>query len=72
MAEGDLFFLVVVGPEKDILNVMAKKSKEEYVSKDQLKQVVELLKLVLTLDDEEIMKSTVESVIELLEEENSK
>lgn len=37
-----------------------------------LQQVVELLKFVLTLDDEEIVKSTIESVIELLEEEISK
>lgn len=37
-----------------------------------LLQVVELLKFVLTLDDEEIVKSTIESVIELLEEEVNK
>lgn len=40
--------------------------------KQKLIQVIELLKFVLTLDDEEIVKSTVESVIELLEEEISK
>ena len=34
-----------------------------------LQQIVDLLKFVLSLDDEEIIKSTVESVIELLEEE---
>ena len=51
---------------------MPKKSKDEQVSRERLKKVVELLKFVLTLDDEEIVKSTVESVIELLEEENSK
>lgn len=37
-----------------------------------LTQVVGLLKFVLTLDDEEVVKSTIESVIELLEEENNK
>ena len=37
-----------------------------------LTHVVGLLKFVLTLDDEEIVKSTIESVIELLEEENNK
>lgn len=37
-----------------------------------LEQVVALLKFVLTLDDEEIIKSTVESVIEILEEEIGK
>lgn len=39
---------------------------------DKLEQAVELLKFVLTLDDEEIIKSTVESVIEILEEEIGK
>lgn len=34
-----------------------------------LQKIIDLLKLTLTLDDEEIKKSTVESVIELLEEE---
>lgn len=37
-----------------------------------LEQVIELLKFALTLDDEEIIKSTVESVIEILEEEIDK
>lgn len=40
------------------------------VSKNQkLQQIIDLLRFVLTLDDEEIMQSTIESVIELLEEE---
>jgi hypothetical protein len=37
-----------------------------------LKQIVDLLKFSLSLEDEEIIKSTVESVIELLEEEINK
>lgn len=37
-----------------------------------LKQVIELLKFALSLEDEEIIKSTVESVIEILEEEIAK
>ncbi len=37
-----------------------------------LKRIHDLLKFVLTLDDEEIIKSTIESVIELLEEEINK
>lgn len=37
-----------------------------------LEQVVELLKFALSLGDEEIIKSTVESVIEILEEEITK
>lgn len=37
--------------------------------KNKLKQIVDLLKFVLTLDDEEIVKSTIESIIDALEEE---
>ena len=37
-----------------------------------LKQVIDLLKFALSLDDEEIIRSTVESVIEILEEEIAK
>ncbi len=37
--------------------------------KTKLRQIVDLLKFVLTLDDEEIVKSTIESRIEVLEEE---
>jgi hypothetical protein len=40
--------------------------------KIRLQQIVDLLKFTLTLNDEEITKSTVESVIELLEEEIDK
>jgi len=36
--------------------------------KRQLKNIVELLRFALTLDDEEIVKSTVESVAEALED----
>lgn len=50
---------------------MSKKSDKENRNM-KLQQVVELLKFVLTLDDEEIVKSTIESVIKLLEEEISK
>ena len=37
--------------------------------KNKLKQITDLLKFVLTLDDEEIIRSTIESIIEVLEEE---
>lgn len=71
--EADLFYLVVVGHETTIVNVMSKKkSKDAKVEQAKLKQILELLKFALTLDDEEIMKSTIESVVELLEEEISK
>lgn len=46
---------------------MIKKKK----SNPKIKQVIELLKYSLTLKDEEIIHSTIESVIEILEEENS-
>lgn len=47
---------------------MKKKSAPKY----NLKKVIELLKFALTLDDDELLKSTVESVIESLEEEMNK
>ncbi len=59
------------GPKIIIVNVMKNKKGgdgEHY----KLAQVIELLKFALTLDDEEIIKSTVESVIEILEEEIDK
>jgi len=51
---------------------MPRKKSNNNEGKEKLQQVVGLLKFVLTLDDEEIIKSTVESVIELLEEEIDK
>lgn len=49
---------------------MTKRPKDHF--KDKLIQIVELLKFIETLDDEEIRKSTVESIIDLLEEEINK
>lgn len=37
--------------------------------KTRIKRIVDLLKFVISLNDEELIKSTVESVIELLEED---
>jgi hypothetical protein len=70
--EAALFFRGLVGPATITVDAMPKKTKSNDGRKQKLIQVVELLKFVLTLDDEEIMKSTIESVIELLEEENGK
>ena len=42
------------------------------IEKQSLQRIVEILKLALTLGDEEILKSSVESVIDLLEDEISK
>lgn len=70
--EAALFFRGLVGPATITVDAMPKKTKSNDGRKQKLNQVVELLKFVLTLDDEEIMKSTIESVIELLEEENGK
>ncbi len=58
------------GPKIIIANMKHKNSGEG--NRNKIEQVIELLKFALTLDDEEIMKSTVESVIEILEEEISK
>jgi hypothetical protein len=49
---------------------MPRKSKNN--EKEKLKQIVELLKFISTIDDEEIKKSTIESIIEILEEEIAK
>ena len=37
-----------------------------------MQQIVDLLKFALSLDDDEIMKSTIESVVDLLQEEINK
>lgn len=59
-----------VGGQKIItVNVMSKNITERNAK---LIQVVELLKFILTLDDQEITHSTIESIIEILEEEISK
>ena len=34
-----------------------------------IKQVINILKFILTLDDEEIIKTSLEAIIEMLEEE---
>jgi hypothetical protein len=60
--------MAVGGVKKDIPKMSNKKSGDKH----KLEQIVELLKFALSLDDEEIMKSTVESVIEILEEEIGK
>jgi hypothetical protein len=49
---------------------MSKTTKDN--TKHKLQKIVNLLQFSLTLNDEEIMKSTVESVIDLLEEEINK
>lgn len=62
--------MVQGGLETTIVNIMS--NKKDNNDKSKLENVVELLKFALSLDDEEIMKSTIESVIEILEEEISK
>jgi hypothetical protein len=65
-----LYSLVEAGATKATSNIMAKQDGDD--RNEKLEHVIELLKFVLSLDDEEIIKSTVESVIELLEEEITK
>lgn len=57
------------GLKKVIHKIMTKKNKNS--NKQKLQQVTELLEFVLSLDDKEIMKSAVESVIEILKEINN-
>lgn len=64
--------MVQDGQETTIVNAMTKKSNGQPTNKRKLQQIVDLLKFIQTIDDEEIIKSTVESVIELLEEEINK
>ena len=47
-------------------------NKKSNNDKQKLERVVALLKFALSIDDKEITKSTVESVIEILEEEIGK
>ena len=64
--------MVLDGQETIIVNAMTKKSDKGNRRQQKLQQIVELLKFVSTLNDEELLKSTIESVIELLEEEIGK
>jgi len=48
---------------------MTNKNDKNGSDKHKLEQIVDLLKFALTLDDQEIIKSTVESIIDLLEDE---
>ena len=57
---------MVVGQKRGTHNTtMASKSDKN----KKLKQILELLKYSLSLNDEEIIKSTIESVIEILEDD---
>lgn len=49
-----------------------KNDSNKNIDKYKLQQIVELLKFSLSLEDHEIIKSTVESVIEILQEEIGK
>jgi hypothetical protein len=51
---------------------MSKDNDKRESDKYKLQQIVGLLKFALSLEDQEIIKSTVESVIDILEEEISK
>jgi Trp operon repressor len=46
--------------------------KSSTLDKDKLQQITDLLKFILTLDDQEVVKNTIEAIIELLEEEINK
>lgn len=59
--------MAAVGPKIIIADIMTNKNNNDH--KDKLRHIAELLKFALSLGDEEILKSTVESAIELLEEE---
>lgn len=66
-----LFYQGVAG-QKIIIRNMTKKIDDKSIRNQKLLQIVDLLKFVLTLDDQEIVVSTIESVIESLEDEINK
>lgn len=49
--------------------IKGKMSNKKQNLKSKIKQTVDLLKFVLTIEDEEILRETVQSIIESLEEE---
>ena len=65
-----LYSMVQDGPKTIIVDTMTNKNNGD--GNHKLEHVIELLKFALSVDDEEIIKSTVESVIEILEEEIAK
>jgi len=52
-----------------VITTKAKMSIKKQNLKSKVKQTVDLLKFVLTIEDEEILRETVQSIIESLEEE---
>ena len=70
--EQDLFYQEAVGLKTTIHNMPRKPKVTHEVSNEKLCQIVALLKFILTLDDEEIQTTAIESIIELLEEEINK
>lgn len=44
-------------------------SSKKQTQKEKLKHIIEMLRLVLELDDKEILQSSVELIIEMIEEE---
>lgn len=65
------YWLVEGGLKTTTIN-MTKENERRGADKYKLQQIMELLKFALSLEDQEIIKSTVESVVEILEEEISK
>jgi hypothetical protein len=66
-----LFYLEAAGPKIAIVD-MDKKNDKSGSDKYKLEQIKELLTFALSLEDQEIIKSTVEAVIEILDEEIGK
>lgn len=56
--------MVVGGPQRDTSDVMSQEDKNS-----KLEKVIRILKFLLTIDDLELLKSSIESVIDELEEE---
>ena len=57
----------MVGQRIDILELKMSNS-----SSKKLKRIIRILKFILTIDDKEILKSTIETIIDMLEEDVEK
>lgn len=63
--------MAAVGPATIIRNKIMttdNSNNNDNTDKKKIKQVIKILRFILTEDDEEIIKSSIESVIEMLEE----
>lgn len=61
---------MLVGQRRNIVanDIMTNSNNNNIENNKKIKQVIKILQFILTSDDEEITKSSIESIIEMLEE----